>query len=545
MKTVAFPLLCLLAVLAASPAWSQAAPQPPFSKGVNLTQWLEQPSVRSIQFTRFDKSDFQFLKALGADVVRLPIKLHDMTSGAPDYRIDPLFFQFLDRIVDWAEELGIHLIIDNHSFDSSRPTEANIEQILLKVWPQVAAHYKNRSDLILYEVLNEPHGIDPLAWGAIQGRVVQAIRAVDPRHAIVVGGADWNSYRELDRLPAYPDPNLIYTFHFYDPFLFTHQGAEWTDQKSIAGIPFPPDPARMPSRAGLNLGNWQAKVFDNYQRDGSPQAVEALLDIPARFAAKRQVRVFCGEYGAYMRVCPPADRVRWYEFARTALEKRNIAWTSWDYSGGFGLFEGPNDSDFSSRINLPLVRAMGFAEPPQGAPAAGPETAPLEIYADYSPRGIRSGVWGDAAYADYYCQDRPAAGQFCIRLAKPARYQAAAFAFDRPRDLSRIREQGGAVELKLRSAGQPGKLELRLVGAEDGAALPWRNAAPVELAGSGGWQTLRIPLADLRETGAWKGKWFPGKGLFDWKSVAKLEIVAEFADLKQSEVWLDDIRIVP
>jgi endoglucanase len=78
-----------------------------------------------------------------------------MTDGAPNYTIDPLFFDFLDQVVDWAEELQIHLLLDNHTFDPNTNTEASVEGVLLKVWPQMAEHYKNRSDYVYYEILND------------------------------------------------------------------------------------------------------------------------------------------------------------------------------------------------------------------------------------------------------------------------------------------------------------------------------------------------------------------------------------------------------
>jgi endoglucanase len=83
--------------------------QTPFSRGVNLTGWFQAGNTKQIQFTKYSKQDFVRIKSLGCDVVRLPINLHFMTNGAPDYTIDPLFFDFLDQAVDWAEELQIHL----------------------------------------------------------------------------------------------------------------------------------------------------------------------------------------------------------------------------------------------------------------------------------------------------------------------------------------------------------------------------------------------------------------------------------------------------
>jgi len=81
--------------------------QTPFSRGVNLTNWFQAGNAKQIQFTKYTKQDFIRIKSLGCDVIRLPINLHFMSNGSPDYTIDPLFFDFLDQVVDWAEELQI------------------------------------------------------------------------------------------------------------------------------------------------------------------------------------------------------------------------------------------------------------------------------------------------------------------------------------------------------------------------------------------------------------------------------------------------------
>jgi len=91
--------------------------QAQFNRGVNLTGWFQVSNPRQIQFSKYTYKDFEQIKSLGCDVVRLPINLHAMTSGAPDYRVDELFLTFLDSVVQWCETLQIHLIIDNHTGD--------------------------------------------------------------------------------------------------------------------------------------------------------------------------------------------------------------------------------------------------------------------------------------------------------------------------------------------------------------------------------------------------------------------------------------------
>ena len=95
----------------------------PFHKGVNLTNWFQSDGTRQIQFSKFSRTDFEQIKSLGCDVVRLPINLHYMTNGEPDYTVDPLFYSFLDQVVSWCEDLDINLILDNHTFDTTVATD--------------------------------------------------------------------------------------------------------------------------------------------------------------------------------------------------------------------------------------------------------------------------------------------------------------------------------------------------------------------------------------------------------------------------------------
>jgi endoglucanase len=339
----------------------------PFKRGVNLTGWLQASGPRQIQFTRFTRQDIVNIKSLGCDVIRLPMNLHFMTDGAPDYTIDPLFYNFLDQIVDWTEELHLHLILDNHTFDPRSNTDPNIEDVLVRVWKQMAAHYKERSSLIYYEILNEPHGISDQLWNETQQNVINAIRNIDQKHTIIVGPAGWNSYNNLKNMPQYEDDNLIYTFHFYDPFLFTHQGASWTSPSlvSLAGVPFPYDASRMPDCPDNLENTWVKGSLANYRNEGTVEHVKELIDIAVAFQNERNVPLFCGEFGVYKPNSSDTDRVYWYSVVRNHLEEKDISWTIWDYKGGFGLFKKGTDELFDYDLNVPLVEALDLTAPPQ------------------------------------------------------------------------------------------------------------------------------------------------------------------------------------
>jgi endoglucanase len=349
--------LCLL-------CFSVAKSQAPFSRGVNLTGWFSARSAGQIRFNRFAKQDLINVKSLGCDVIRLPINLHGgMTSGGPAYNLDPLFLSYLDSVVTWAEQLHLYLILDNHTlFDKVSP---DLGDNLIKVWVQMAQHYKGSSNFVIYEILNEPHGIAASVWGTIQGQVIDAIRTADKKHTIIVGGVDWNRYTELQNIPVYSDPNLIYTFHFYDPFMFTHQGASWTSMTPLSGVPFPYNASKMPPCPDALKGTGVERSLNNYPNDGTVEHVKSLIDIAVSFKNTRNVRIFCGELGVYDLNSDPADRVYWYGVVRRYFEEKGISWTTWDYKGGFGLFNKGSKQLFNSDLNTPLLEALGFYVPHQ------------------------------------------------------------------------------------------------------------------------------------------------------------------------------------
>ena len=176
---------------------------------------------------------------------------------------------------------------------------------------------------------------------------MSAIRAVDTVHTIVVTAANWGSYNNLANLPVYRDANLIYTFHFYDPFMFTHQGASWTSPSMVplAGVPFPYGAGPMPACPPELKGTWVESSLNSYATDGTVANVKKLIDIAVQFRDERQVPVYCGECGVYMLNSDPDQRVYWYNVVRSYLEEKKLAWTTWDYEGGFGLFQkGSNDA---------------------------------------------------------------------------------------------------------------------------------------------------------------------------------------------------------
>lgn len=523
--------------------------QTPFHQGVNLTNWFQANAANQIQFTKFTRKDFENIKGLGFDVIRLPINLHFMTNGAPEYVLDPVFLTYLDQAVDWAEELGIHIILDNHTFDPAADTDPAIGTILVKVWIQVADHFKDRSDLVYYEILNEPHGITDALWGTIQQSAIDAVRSKDTKHFIVVGGADWNSYNNLSKLPVYSDTKLLYTFHFYDPFLFTHQGASWTipSMVPLAGVPFPYKASSMPAvPAGLK-GTWVESLMNNYALDGTVAKVKQLLDIVVNFRTQRNVPVFCGEFGVYIPNSNPTDRVTWYKVVRDYLEEKQIPWTMWDYTGGFGLFDGNSNELFDYDLNVPLLQALSLTVPPQKTYPSGPRTTGLILYDDFLGEGVFESSSTGNGMLDYYSGDNPKAGVNAIYWTGVDQYNSIGFDFKPNLDLSLLPENDYQLEFWVRGNSPGAKFDVRFVDTKSGSSdHPWRKGKTIDhniAPWDGAWHQVKIPLKELEEKGSWDNGWFNPEGKFDWKATDYFEIVAEHQPLTGISFSFDDLKL--
>jgi len=515
----------------------------PFSQGVNFSTWFEASSPRAIPFTVFTEQDFIDARSIGVDVIRLPLNLHSMTNGAPDYRLDPLFIKFLDQAVDWAEKHKLYIILDNHSFDPVAATAADIDEILVPVWTQMARHYKDRTDYVLYEVLNEPHGIKAAQWAAIQEKVVKAIREIDTHHSIIVGGIEYNSINALFDLPVYNYDNIIYTFHFYDPYLFTHQGETWgspPNLKTLKGMPFPADAHALPDIPRELKGTWiEQSIKNSYKQDATAQALTKQLDKAARFSRERgDIALLCGEFGVFIPNSLPEDRVRWYQTVTQLLAERGIARTSWDYYGGFGIFQTDGGGSFDSDLNVEVVKALGFTAPPQKT--AKPIRGWFTVFDNYpaSPAG-RVINWG--CDVNLYHEE---AGKYVISWENADRYGSFFFNFKQKVDWEYL-SHGYALTFKVK-ADTATRFDVRFIDREDDSGLPWRINMTIPVEADGQWHAVRIPLSSMNEQGAWINatqEWRNPQGQFSWARVDNLSFVAEDSDLHGITILFDAIKL--
>ena len=410
----------------------------------------------------------------------------------------------------------------------------------------MAAHYLYTSNKVYFEILNEPHGINDVLWNTIQQDVITAIRKVDTKHTIVVGPASWNSYNNLKNMPVYTDDNLIYTFHFYDPFLFTHQGASWTDMTDLGGVPFPYAAGNMPAFPASLKGTWIEGAYNDYKNSGTVAEVHRLIDIAVTFQQQRKVPIFCGEFGVYDLKSPDPDRTYWYGVVREYLEAKNIAWTIWDYHGGFGLFNKGSNGMFYHDLNVAVCEQLGLTAPEQTLFIPKCDTVGFPIYVDFSGAGINNSVYTSGS-ANFYSEYRPNNGIYCIEWSNAAQYENITFNFSPVKDLTQLVENNYALDFFIRGTDPNGSIDVRFIDTDTGETdHPWRKRVTInntKVDWSGSWEHLHIPLKTFAEQGAWENAWFNPENLFDWSAVNQFQIVAETKAMGKYTIWIDNIYI--
>src|SRR5262249_17023577 len=131
----------------------------------------------------------------------------------------------------------------NHNFDElmADPSAAHIAQ-LTAIWTQVAERLKNKDDMVWFELMNEPKDkVLNSNLVAVLGPSLAEIRKTNPTRTVWIGGESWSSVYNVTTVPVFNDARIVYTFHYYDPFNFTHQGAPWITPVLPTGVTFGSD----------------------------------------------------------------------------------------------------------------------------------------------------------------------------------------------------------------------------------------------------------------------------------------------------------------
>ena len=519
----------------------------PFSKGINLTCWLDHDDS-PVDVPNFGRQDFEDIKSLGADITRLYIRFEEFSSGEPDFIIPDWLWKKIDDAVAWCTELKMYIIIDFHNnCNANSKTRPDIENVLIKIWTQVAGRYKDSSEYVLYEIMNEPHmksgniAADVSKWNKIQGRILKLIRTIDTKHTVIVGAEDWDSVTQLLKVPDYKDDNIILNFHDYWPGLFTHQGAPWTDYKYVTKVPFPYSKEKEPV-VSPDAPEWLKNEIKNYSENSKEAVLCKPLDDAVKFANKRGLPLMCNEYGVSMEYADKEERVNWYRMMAKWMDERGIIRLSHDYKERFGIFNTPSlSANFPEDVNVELIEAMGYKMPSDIKPQSrnwletSYNNGEYTIYKNGLAKNLICRTWlnhirkHEFTLFDNQAEDN---GGLYISIPNAKKYNSLPFEFNKPYDFTPFVDKGLCLEFEVKTSQNNFNLNVYFMDSLDNSlgkqGYEWQARYSIrnkDGLNDGKWHKVRIPLKDMKDNGTWneaEQKWYDGEGLFTWKRIKHL-----------------------
>jgi endoglucanase len=319
-----------------------------FQTGVNLGGWISQyRALDEAHFASFvTEADIQRIAGWGMDHVRLPVDYPVLESDEDPGVYREEGFRHIDDCLTWCRRAGLGVVLDLHrapgySFGTLETntlfTSDAAQERFLGLWRTLAARYRGWDAPLWLELLNEMVDRDSTRWNALAHRAIAAIRDIDATRTIVYGGNHYNAVEELPHIALVPnDPHIVYTFHFYQPHLFTHQHASWSkiSRDYDRDVEYPgglPDYEAF-LRDHPEYGEWtgEAPYFDRAY-------LAARLEPAVAFQQRTHLPLYCGEYGV-IDVAPAASRLRWHRDVVDLLRDLGIGRAVWSYKGmSFGL----------------------------------------------------------------------------------------------------------------------------------------------------------------------------------------------------------------
>jgi len=340
-------ILCFIAVNAQNTAMQRAGS---LGKGLNATNWLSHiHNPNGFSYQEYTEQDFAQIAQLGFDHIRLPVGLHYWTSHTSPYQTDTLILQYVDTALIWARKYHLKIILDYHNFIESLWQDSLVKHTdrLCAIWKTMAQRYATQNhDSVFYELYNEPGEVDKASWTYAAKRMIDTIRQYDPDRTIIV----WLHQSDPVNPASFNDTNLIYTFHYYFPPEFTHQGSTWQSGgvRHTINIPFPYNPASMPPIDPGDIGTVHEAEYYAYPQTGRTDSVLHLLNQAGIFAQSYHVPLYCGEYGATV-YAPVDSRIFWTDLVSKKLDSMNISRAHWGWrTGFFRLFNCAHCADMDS-----------------------------------------------------------------------------------------------------------------------------------------------------------------------------------------------------
>ena len=226
------------------------------------------------------EEDFKNISSFGANAVRVPFN-YRLIEGK-NFNFKEKGLKYLDKVFSLALKNNLGVILDLHAACGSQNSDWHSDsrgKALLwenkefvkrtySLWQVIAGRFKNKSNLIGYDVLNEPV-LERDNLGVLRDfykGLIKTIRAVDKKHIIFLEGNLWA--QDIGFLEPLAGDGISVSIHFYHPLNYTFNF-----------IPF----YKFPGKVDNDL--WDKKM------------IYRSLEKYYQFSLRNKIRIFVGEFG--------------------------------------------------------------------------------------------------------------------------------------------------------------------------------------------------------------------------------------------------------
>lgn len=318
-----------------------------YKRGINLGGWLSQCDHSREHYDSFiSESDIHQISGWGLDHIRLPVD-YELVRLADGSFIEE-GFSYIDRCLAWCGKYSLRMVLDLHktagfSFDATSNDffkDSALQDNFFSLWEEFARRYAKYSHMLAFELLNEvvDENVADI-WNDIVKRTIAIIRKHAPVTKILVGGVRNNSVFWVRKLDAPYDDNIVYTFHFYEPLIFTHQSAYWVDNMpQDFTTEYPNDFESVVKETQRFLPSVHGDIYKIIKTGRVDRGfISAAFADALKAAEERNTAIYCGEYGVIDRTSLPSA-LNWYSDMHSVFEEYGISRAAWTYKGiDFGI----------------------------------------------------------------------------------------------------------------------------------------------------------------------------------------------------------------
>jgi endoglucanase len=316
-------------IVSLTSAWASAGEPNAFAmnkligRGINIGGALDTPKTEGEWGVTLQDEYFQIIKDAGFNSIRLPVRWNAHAANEPPYTIDPNFFKRVDWAINNCLSRNLPVVLFTHHYEELYGDPNGQKDRFLAIWKQIAEHYKDYPDALIFEPLSERvDKLNAVNWNSLTKGALTIIRRSNPHRTVVIGPGGFYLIDNKD------DSNIIVDVHYFMPSEFTHQGATWVQDSE----------------------KWLGTKWTGSEKE--KQAIINNFDIAADWSKKNNRPIYLSEFGVYEKA-DMDSRVRWTKCVVDAATSRGFSISYWEFCSVFGLYDLNTNS-----FRKPLLEAV-------------------------------------------------------------------------------------------------------------------------------------------------------------------------------------------